>query len=126
MNEFAWNVRHAGRNSFALECHYDATTGVLSFGSDATSVRPWYNVLSTPKSFISAPFAATVKLGDQDGVNMPWFSRADATLLFWEIHDDQANAPLRLQVDKSDAQGIGFDVFIWAHSMEEVRSLLPP
>ncbi|KAK5059793.1 hypothetical protein LTR84_009676 [Exophiala bonariae] len=110
-------MRHASRISFALECHYDPTTGVLSIGSDAASTRPWYNVLATTKPFVSAPFAATVKLGDQDGVNMPWFSRADATLLFYEIHGDRSNAPFRLQIDRSG--DTGFDVFIWAHSMDE-------
>jgi hypothetical protein len=37
------------------------------------------------------------KTGDQDGINPPWFWRADSTLLFWWIHRDNAVIPLRVK-----------------------------
>lgn len=119
-------IRMADHESFALDSHYDMDTGVLSFGSDRWSTRPSYNLSALASdSFVSAPFAATVRLGDQDGVNMPWFAKADATLLFWEIHQDQENAPLRLQVRKSVGES-ALEVFLWAHSQESVGHLLSP
>ncbi|EXJ78547.1 hypothetical protein A1O1_08948 [Capronia coronata CBS 617.96] len=48
--------------------------------------------------YTSAPFIVRAKAGDQDGINLPSFAEADATLLFWEIHKDVAEIPLRVRV----------------------------
>lgn len=124
-NHLAQNVRADGRNSFALDYHYDADTGMLSFGYEHASSRPAHKLSSSSEPFVSAPFAANVKLGDQDGINMPWFPKADATLLFWEIHGDMRNIPLRLQVKRSMVAN-EFDVLVWAHSGEMVGRLFVP
>jgi hypothetical protein len=122
VNHLAQNLRASFRNSFALDCHYDADTGTLSFGYKYPSPIPAYKLFSSSEPFVSAPFAAYAKLGDQDGINMPWFPKADATLLFWEIHRDTRDIPLRLQVKRSIGPN-EFDVFVWAHSGEMVGCL---
>lgn len=56
---------------------------------------------------------ATARAGDTDGANLPWFPPADATLLFWEIHQEYATVPLTIQ---RSAQGAGeaqtFDILL--------------
>lgn len=37
------------------------------------------------------------KTADRDGINPPWFWRADATLLYWWMHRDNAVLPLRVK-----------------------------
>jgi len=65
----------------------------------AAATPPW----------LSAPFSVRVKTGDQDGINLPWFAKADASLLFWEIHGDVVDLPLRWRVvrEKTTAQTRG-------------------
>lgn len=33
-------------------------------------------------------FEATARAGDDDGINLPWFDKADSALLFWWIQRD--------------------------------------
>ena len=48
---------------------------------------------------MSEPITILAKAGDQDGINLPFFSFADSTLLFWGIHSaDVVNLPLRIAV----------------------------
>ena len=37
---------------------------------------------------------AVVRVGDQDGANLPWFPLADAILLYWWIQKERATVPL--------------------------------
>lgn len=46
----------------------------------------------------------TARAGDQDGANLPWFDYADATLLYWWIHRDTIDAPLK--VFRSEDNGV--------------------
>jgi hypothetical protein len=46
---------------------------------------------------LSEPISVVARTGDQDGINPPWFWRADSTLLFWWIHRDNAVIPLRVK-----------------------------
>lgn len=37
------------------------------------------------------------RMGDLDGINAPWFPVADATLLFWQIHQESVDLLLRVR-----------------------------
>lgn len=92
------DARSTGRLSFALDYKYDADTGELLIG-DSHSFDLG-TLLSSSTPYVSDPFVIRVKTGDEDGINLPWFSPADSALLFWEIHRDIAEIPLRLTVVK--------------------------
>jgi len=70
---------------------------------------------SVPTPYLSPPYDVAVKTGDQDGINLPWFARADSTLLFWDIHHDLAFMRFRLRVVD------GNTVEIWPESSVWVR-----
>lgn len=38
-----------------------------------------------------------VATGDEDGINLPWFNKADAGLLFFELHGDEREVSLEVQ-----------------------------
>jgi hypothetical protein len=45
---------------------------------------------------VSDPIVVSAAVGDIDGVNPPWFDRADAILLYHTIAQDQALVTLRM------------------------------
>ena len=49
-------------------------------------------------SYVSDPIEVDVKIGDLDGINLNWFRRADAMLLFYAIHQENITLPLRIRV----------------------------
>ena len=56
----------------------------------------------SPSYITSFPFVSQEKYtlaitGDQDGINPPWFAKADSTLLFWWIHRDSAKVALKIR-----------------------------
>ncbi|KAM0514288.1 hypothetical protein ACHAPE_006868 [Trichoderma viride] len=57
---------------------------------------------------------ATVRAGDTDGANLPWFPAEDAVLLFWEIHQEYASVPLTIHrpVHKEAGWWQIFDIFL--------------
>ncbi|PNP47549.1 hypothetical protein TGAMA5MH_01371 [Trichoderma gamsii] len=57
---------------------------------------------------------ATVRAGDTDGANLPWFPAEDALLLFWEIHQEYASVPLIIHrpVHKAANMWQQFDIFL--------------
>jgi hypothetical protein len=61
---------------------------------------------------LSEPISVVARTGDQDGINPPWFWRADSTLLFWWIHRDNAVIPLRVRWTANYA------VELWPDSQE--------
>ena len=93
-------ARSPWRHYFAIDFAYALGTGELVIG-DAHAFNLNALITSTSLPFTSAPFIARVKTGDHDGINLPWFTIADATLLFWEIHGDFAEVPLRLTVENA-------------------------
>ena len=54
--------------------------------------------------YLSTPIDVKVKMGDLDGINLPWFRKSDAMLLFWEIHKDSEILPLRLRIQEKSIQ----------------------
>lgn len=68
---------------------------------------------SSTLPYISAPFILRAKAGDQDGINLPSFPEADATLLYWEIHRDVAELPLRVRVVNESTVQIWPDSKFW-------------
>ncbi|KEF55560.1 uncharacterized protein A1O9_08310 [Exophiala aquamarina CBS 119918] len=112
VNERNSNVRYVrgtGANSFALDLHYDADAGSLVLGWEEAAGIPEARFQLTPEPepepFVSVPFLARVRLGVQDGINMPWFAKADATLLSFEVDHRTGYLPLRLQAKKSRGEG---------------------
>lgn len=90
------------RQSFALSYHLEQKTNTtLLYLRDGLSIdlNPEY-IHGYP--FLSQEKYTVVKTGDQDGINPPWFAKADSTLLFWWIHGDTAT--LSFQVTWEDAQ----------------------
>jgi hypothetical protein len=92
------------RQSFALSYKLEqkGNTTLLSLKDGLTiNLNPEY-IHSYP--FISQEKYTLVKTGDQDGINPPWFAKADSTLLYWWIHGDTAT--LRFQVIWKDAHTV--------------------
>ncbi len=97
MDDYFIASRGLNRQSFALEYTLDITSKVLHIGDATVKVG---RSRDTDKS---ETICALVKTGDQDGINPPWFSHADSTLLFWWIHRDTATMLLQVH---SSADGI--------------------
>ncbi|KIX08388.1 uncharacterized protein Z518_03044 [Rhinocladiella mackenziei CBS 650.93] len=108
-------ARYTGRNSFAIDYRYFSDSSVVAIGDDSlgTFFFNLTNILSLSPSLppiFPIPTTLPVKTGDQDGINPPWFTRADATLLFWEIHRDISRIPLRISLSDNNT------VQIWPDS----------
>jgi hypothetical protein len=84
---------HSSHASYATHTKYTNTYNISAL------------LHSSTLPYTSAPFILRAKAGDQDGINLPSFPVADATLLFWEIHRDVAEIPLRVRIaDESTVQ----------------------
>ena len=86
-------ARHSFALSFKLEQKQD--TALLT-------MRDGLTIDLSPPYITSYPFVSQEKYtlaitGDQDGINPPWFAKADSTLLFWWIHRDSAKVALRIR-----------------------------
>lgn len=69
------------------------------------------------ESHLSEPMNLEAKMGDLDGINLPWFSKADGALLFWYIHRDTIDIPVRVRVSNSVVE-------IWADSSQWVSQIV--
>lgn len=69
---------------------------------------------------ITEPISVVARTGDQDGINPPWFWPADATLLYWWIHRDNAVMPVRVRWTANYA------VELWPDSKEWVSGASQP
>lgn len=84
------------RRAFVLDYRLDMNNNVLHIGDNRVSlVRPTQP--ETPE-----PISVVVRIGDQDGINPPWFTFADSTLLFWWIHRETATLQLEIQWAEED------------------------
>ncbi|KAI1611056.1 hypothetical protein EDD36DRAFT_311697 [Exophiala viscosa] len=109
---FSWNdplpsvhdARGTGRRSFAVEYSYARGTSQFFVGSGRSAHSFNLTALLSSSSSVSIleVFTVRCKTGDEDGIDLPWFTQADATLLFWEIHRNVAYVPLRLRVVQHD------------------------
>lgn len=114
---FSWNdetplvqaVSTCNREFFAINWQLEHSSAEsksrLLLDSDRTIDLQYYwnrlkdPVNSDPAFFDSEAIPASIKLGDHDGIDLPWFTNADAALLYWEIHHETELAPLRLRVE---------------------------
>lgn len=58
---------------------------------------------------------AEAKIGDFDGINLPWFSQADAILLFYDIHGETVDVPLQLEAHENK-MSLWPDSASWIHN----------
>jgi hypothetical protein len=81
---------------------------------------PSANELHDPAEigWVSDPFQVTAKTGDQDGINLPWFRKADAVLLFNAIHHDDVPMPVRFLV-------FSWKIQLWPESQRWENAQLP-
>jgi hypothetical protein len=84
--------RHSFVLSYRIEQQRNTTLLYLQDGL-TIDLSPSY-VTSYP--FTSQEKYALANTGDQDGINPPWFTTADSTLLFWWIHGDKAKIALKV------------------------------
>lgn len=75
---------------------YDHTIVLTDYSRRRKELSPSTSDTSLP--WVSETITIPAKLGDLDGINLPWFRQADATILFWNIHNETASIPIRLQV----------------------------
>ena len=86
-----WHLRH----SFAVDYHVDFSSQTIGLPGYRTIERPDFDQSdSLIQTFVSG--LITVKTGDRDGINPPWFNPADSTLLWWHIHRETHEIGVRL------------------------------
>ena len=83
------------RHSFALDYRLDIANKVLHIGDTAV------DLVNQGHPVRSETISVLAKTGDPDGINPPWFSHADSTLLFWWVHRDTTT--MLLQVIRTDS-----------------------
>jgi hypothetical protein len=96
-----------------LNYRYNSSTNELAIGGGLATVvgpehivnvRLWtsgqFSTGAGTYPFFAEPFLVRAKVGDvgQGDFELPWFNRADAVLLFWDVHDDVAGVPLQIKV----------------------------
>lgn len=87
--------KYESRQGFALDYKLDVSSLSLTVSG---LEQPLYIFRDTPaEDGRKEEVNATVRAGDTDGANLPWFPAADALLLFWEIHQEYATVPLTIQ-----------------------------
>ncbi|KIV87621.1 hypothetical protein, variant [Exophiala sideris] len=126
-------ARTTDRRSFAVEYSYDhGTDALLVGGSHGDSHAHSFNLTALISSSsglsVSEVFTVRCKTGDEDGINLPWFTQADATLLFWEIHRDTAELPLRLRVQQRDDAKLTVELLAQSSELEaneDTRDVVP-
>ena len=114
-NRNGFPVEYTGgeaRHSFALSYKLEQkrNTTLLTMRDGLTiDLSPLY-ITSYP--FVSQEKYTLAITGDQDGINPPWFAKADSTLLFWWIHRDSAKVALKIRWRDAN------NVEIWPASAE--------
>src|SRR4051794_13120664 len=82
------------RSSFALDYKFDSQTLDL-FVSGTKMFKSILNDGNSAVSDFGKTINISVRTGDTDGANLPWFKHADAVLLYWWIHRDTLQVPLQ-------------------------------
>jgi hypothetical protein len=84
------------RDGFALDYQLDPDNGTL--WAIGWNIGANYR---EPVSLVREPFYVKgfvpARIGDADGANLPWFTLADSTLLFWQIHKEVMDIPLEIE-----------------------------
>ncbi|KAJ7598616.1 hypothetical protein C8J56DRAFT_1039504 [Mycena floridula] len=127
------DARRTGRQYMALEFELLEDNNVLSiWGGDDLLIPITGKARPLPRSRItlsnntigvSQPIRISSNTGDLDGVNPPYFAKADAALLFWWFHHDTATITLRVRVEKTKVE-VWPDSVIWTLPLE--TPTLPP
>ncbi|KIW21352.1 hypothetical protein PV08_01932 [Exophiala spinifera] len=127
--------RSVGREAFALEFAYDRFSDQLTVGGGYEADYGGNKAAFTHKfglsnlidvddeslPFTSREFVVRVKTGDHDGLNLPWFKRADAALLYWEVtRDEWVDVPLALRVVKQQTRNAATGVVVSERSVQLV------
>ena len=116
--------RVSGRLSFALDYTIDLSGQSLRLGPDShLDIKP-----PTVLPSLSPPFTASATVGDQDGINLPWFTHADATLLFGQsdIYGQRmASLSLRARWTESGSLELWPDSEQWADASSRPSGLSP-
>ena len=100
-------ARKTDRWSFALDYKLDISNKTLRVGNTEINLEVPEKALH-----LSEPISVIARTGDQDGINPPWFWRADSILLFWWIHRENAVIPVRVKWTANYA------VELWPDSQE--------
>jgi hypothetical protein len=108
-------ARKTDRQSFILDYKLDISSKTLRVSDTTISLEVPERAL-----YITEPISVVARTGDQDGVNPPWFWRADATLLYWWIQRDNAAMPIRVRWTANYA------VELWPDSQEWLSSSSQP
>lgn len=100
-------TEYESRQGFELDYKLDISSLTLAVSG---LEQPLHIFSDTPAEEVNA----TVRAGDTDGANLPWFPAADAILLFWEIHQEYASVPLTIQRPAAQEAGMvhQFDIFL--------------
>ena len=114
-------ARKTGRSSFALDYNLDIANKTLRVGGTDVSLEVPEQALH-----LSEPITVVARTGDQDGINPPWFWRADATLLFWWIHRDNAVIPVRVKWTANYAVELWPDSQQWLYGSSQPPKGLEP
>ncbi|KIW70388.1 hypothetical protein PV04_02661 [Phialophora macrospora] len=125
--------RRSQRSSFALDFAYNASARSLTmsgyYDAQVWNLTMLMEVASNEDGniYLTEAFGVAVKTGDHDGINMPWFTPADATLLFWEIHKDVVTVSLRIRVFGDGNVQVLPDGNLWAHAnyAQRQHSIVP-
>ncbi|EXJ62075.1 hypothetical protein A1O7_02508 [Cladophialophora yegresii CBS 114405] len=118
---YVHKARRSQRMSFALDFAYNASSRGLTIGgprdAQVWNVSMLVEVASYEDDnvYLTESFGVDVKTGDRDGVNLPWFTPADATLLFWDIHEEVVDVPLRLRAHGDRNIQVLPDSEVWEH-----------
>ncbi|ETI20003.1 hypothetical protein G647_09018 [Cladophialophora carrionii CBS 160.54] len=119
---YVQTARRSQRLSFALDFAYNASSRRLAisgyYDTQVWNVSMLLEVASYQDDnvYLTESFGVDVKTGDHDGINLPWFTPADATLLFWEIHEEVVPVPLRLRAHGDRNIQVLPDSEVWEHA----------
>ncbi|KAM0463826.1 hypothetical protein ACHAO4_000550 [Trichoderma viride] len=118
-------TEYESRQGFALDYKLDISNLTLAISGLEQPLHIFRHALAEDDGG-RKEVNATVRAGDTDGANLPWFPPADALLLFWEIHQEYASVPLTIRRPVQKAGMVGqFDIFLntLGHSNDALLSL---
>ena len=93
----------------------DVTLSDVGQGWESLNLTEYVTIAkeSGGEVYLSESVNARAKFGDTDGFNLPWFTEADAMLLFWEIHWNSGHVPVRVRVLQGERVEIWADASYW-------------
>lgn len=105
-------TEYESRQGFALDYKLDISSLTLAISGLEQPLHIFRHALAENDGR-GEEVNATVRAGDTDGANLPWFPPADALLLFWEIHHEYASVPLTIRRPAQRAGMVGqLDIFL--------------